>query len=166
MKSRRIVAFVLILTVITAIFFTGCQNNRLKTIYYKFFDVDENGNIIVPEGYIGISVYGKDGENFINTVFVDSNYKKEISVADLSRDICRELKIPIVFAGTGTAVYVQGINSLFEFDNGPESGWLYSVNGEYKGTGCGTYILQDGDYVEWRYTLDLGRDLGAFIFDE
>ena len=157
MKNNKILTSIIIF-IILFLLLSGCGVNKIN-VYTK---ADPN----IPEKSIGLAIYGKDGEEIISGVFVDSNYKKNISVADLSKDICRELKIPFVFSGIGDMTYVQGINALFERDHGPESGWLYSVNGEFQGIGCANYILQDGDFVEWHYTLDLGRDLGAYNLDE
>ena len=56
--------------------------------------------------------------------------------------------------------YVEGINQLYEFDCGKNSGWMYSVNGEYPNYGASSYNLKDGDKVEWRYTCNLGSDVG------
>ena len=56
--------------------------------------------------------------------------------------------------------YVEGINQLYEFDCGEQSGWMYSVNGWYPNYGCSSYELKDGDKIEWRYTCDLGSDVG------
>ncbi len=55
--------------------------------------------------------------------------------------------------------YVSGVNNLYEFDFGPLSGWIFFLNGEEASQGSGQYVLQPGDRVEWRYTLQLGRDL-------
>ena len=56
--------------------------------------------------------------------------------------------------------YVEGINQLYEFDCGERSGWMYSVNGWYPNYGCSSYELKAGDKIEWRYTCDLGSDVG------
>ena len=69
--------------------------------------------------------------------------------------------IPVSKVGSGSRVYVASINSLAEGDCGGESGWMYSVNGVYPGKGCGSYPLADGDTVRWRYTTNLGVDLGS-----
>lgn len=58
------------------------------------------------------------------------------------------------------SVYIKGINYLYEFSCGPLSGWMFKVNGKFPGYGCSKYKLKDGDYVEWVYTCDLGKDLG------
>lgn len=56
------------------------------------------------------------------------------------------------------SVYVQGINYLYEFSCGANSGWIYRVNGVVPSVGCSKYDLQDGDVIEWIYTCDLGQD--------
>jgi hypothetical protein len=61
------------------------------------------------------------------------------------------------------SVYIQGINQIFEFSCGPLSGWMYSVNGAFPDRGCSAYKLRDGDVIEWRYTCDLGRDVGGYM---
>lgn len=43
---------------------------------------------------------------------------------------------------------------LSEFDNGPNSGWKYLVNGEYPGVGLRYYWLKNGDNIVWRYVDD------------
>ncbi|MBR3360688.1 MAG: DUF4430 domain-containing protein [Lachnospiraceae bacterium] len=57
-------------------------------------------------------------------------------------------------AYTGSSDYVRSINGLAEFDHGRMSGWLYAVNGYEPGVGCGSYYLNDGDYVYWHYQGD------------
>ena len=43
---------------------------------------------------------------------------------------------------------------LGEFDNGPNSGWMYTVNGDHPGTGPKTFNLTDGDRIIWHYVDD------------
>ena len=57
--------------------------------------------------------------------------------------------------------YVQKIEGLGEFDKGAKSGWMYRVNGVYPEVSCSEYKLRAGDDVEWLYTTDLGKDIGA-----
>ena len=49
-------------------------------------------------------------------------------------------------------IYVEGINGKFEFDEGPESGWLYSVNGSTPNVSASKYSVKKGDKVKWYYT--------------
>ncbi len=57
--------------------------------------------------------------------------------------------------------YIEGIGNLYEFDAGELSGWMYRVNGVFPNKGCSSYTLSEGDVVEWLYTCDLGKDVGA-----
>ncbi len=43
---------------------------------------------------------------------------------------------------------------LGEFDNGPDSGWMYTVDGDHPGVGLKDYELSDGDRVIWHYVDD------------
>ncbi len=85
------------------------------------------------------------------------------SVFDVFRQTLREKKIHFEYvdASAYDSVYIEGIGNLYEFDCGPQSGWMYSVNGVYPGLGCSAYALADGDVIAFSYTCDLGADLGA-----
>lgn len=56
---------------------------------------------------------------------------------------------------SGSSSYVKGINGLYEFDEGPQSGWKYSVNGVTPGVGCGSYSVKAGDSIRWYYVTHL-----------
>ena len=61
------------------------------------------------------------------------------------------------------SVYVEGINNLYEFSCGALSGWCYSVDGWFPNYGCSRYVLTEGESIEWRYTCDLGEDIGCTV---
>ncbi|MFC3789233.1 immunoglobulin-like domain-containing protein [Paenibacillus sp. GCM10012307] len=75
--------------------------------------------------------------------------------------LARELGNKINYSGEGSTLYVKGIDGLSEFDRGPQSGWMYAVNGVFPQVSAGLYTLQKDDVVAWRYTLNQGVDLGA-----
>ena len=74
--------------------------------------------------------------------------------------IAAEKGIDVIATGTGAEVYVKTIAGLSEFDGGQNSGWMYSVNGEFPQFSAGIYTLEDGDVLRWQYTRNLGEDLG------
>ena len=90
------------------------------------------------------------------------------SVFDVFRQTLKSQKIHFEYvdASAYDSVYIEGIGNLYEFDCGPQSGWMYSVNGTYPGLGCSGYTLADGDVIVFSYTLDLGADLGAEKINE
>ena len=85
------------------------------------------------------------------------------SVFDVLQRLCKEKGIHMEAEWTPiyNSAYVEGIHNLYEFDCGALSGWMYKVNGWYPNYGSSRYQLKDGDVVEWRYTCDLGNDVGG-----
>ena len=85
------------------------------------------------------------------------------SVFDVLQRLCKEKSIHMEAEWTPiyNSAYVEGIHNLYEFDCGALSGWMYKVNGWYPNYGSSRYQLKDGDVVEWRYTCDLGNDIGG-----
>ncbi|MDY3014123.1 MAG: S-layer homology domain-containing protein [Evtepia sp.] len=51
--------------------------------------------------------------------------------------------------------------TLAEFTNGPESGWLYKVNGQRPAVGITTYSVHSGDQIIFYYTNDWTTEPGV-----
>ena len=85
------------------------------------------------------------------------------SVFDVLQRVCKEKGIHMEAEWTPiyNSAYIEGIHNLYEFDCGALSGWMYKVNGWYPNYGSSRYQLKDGDTVEWRFTCDLGNDIGG-----
>lgn len=85
------------------------------------------------------------------------------SVFDVLQRVCMENGIHLESSWTPiyNSAYIEGIHNLYETDCGALSGWTYRVNGWYPNYGCSRYQLQGGDVVEWRFTCDLGNDVGG-----
>lgn len=85
------------------------------------------------------------------------------SVYDVLQRVCKEngIHLESSFTPVYNSAYIEGIYNLYEFDCGQLSGWVYRVNGWYPNYGCSRYQLADGEKVEWRYTCDLGKDVGC-----
>lgn len=102
-------------------------------------------------------------ENGILLETVELEFNGGESVFDVFRKVLREEKIHFEYvdASAYDSVYIEGIGNIYEFDCGPQSGWMFSVNDVYPGLGCSAYTLADGDVIVFHYTCDLGADLGA-----
>lgn len=116
----------------------------------KYMDVlDANKKKLVPaDGYI------------LKPVTI--NVKKGSSVFDALKTVTKSKKIHLEYSGS----YIEGIGNLYEFDGGELSGWMYSVNNDFPRVGCDSYIIQDGDVIQWVYTCDLGKDVGSYFQEE
>ena len=131
--------------------FTVTLTVRCDTILDNMYLLDKEKHELVPEDAVifpvtTITVYA--GESVFNV---------------LQREMKRA-KIHMEFVNTPiyNSAYIEGINNLYEFDVGELSGWMYCVNDWYPNYGCSRYLLKPGDVIEWRYTCELGRDLGQF----
>lgn len=86
------------------------------------------------------------------------------TVFDVLNRACKQYNIPLEYSWTPMydSYYVEGINNLYEFDCGVESGWMYKVNGWFPNYGCSSYYLTGGESIVWCYTCKgLGEDIGA-----
>ncbi|PWW04760.1 prenyltransferase/squalene oxidase-like repeat protein [Paenibacillus cellulosilyticus] len=120
-----------------------------------------SGNGGSTTSYVTLSVTG-DSEK--GTILAAK--RVELQSGDTAYTVlARELSGKVRSTGSGATLYVQGIDGLSEFDRGPDSGWMYSVNGVFPNYSAGSYTLKANDVVAWRYTKDLGCDLGASVPD-
>ena len=75
-----------------------------------------------------------------------------------------ELQLEYIFTTLYDSYFIEGIGHLYEFDAGPESGWMYKVNGTFPNYGCSSYVLTGGEEIVWCYTCaGLGDDVGAAV---
>ena len=79
------------------------------------------------------------------------------TVFDILQRACRDNDIAMEYSTSAVydTEYVEGIGQLYEFDAGPLSGWMYTVNGEYPNYGAGRYRVQNGDVIVWLYSVDM-----------
>ena len=78
------------------------------------------------------------------------------TVFDVLRQTAADAGIIIDFRGRGSSVYVLGIGNLYEFDYGPQSGWVYTVNGEFVRVSSGVRTVAEGDVLRWIFTEEMG----------
>ena len=86
------------------------------------------------------------------------------TVFDVLKRVCDAADLQIEYSWTPLydSYYVEGINHLYEFDCGFESGWMYQVNDGFPNYGSSAYEVKSGDKIEWKYTCTgLGTDVGA-----
>ncbi len=58
-------------------------------------------------------------------------------------------------------VYIKAVNDLGEFDNGKNSGWMYTVNGTHPEKGVAARYLKNGDTIILHYTDDYTYEEGG-----
>lgn len=153
------------LLVITLIFIlTGCgknsskesaENSSDKCTLYVTCENAVNSDKLAKNI---LEVLPKDGVIYPKK---EVSYEEGESVFDVLKKELKAEGIIIestVTPGTGS-VYVEGINNLYEFDCGEQSGWMYTVNGQIPNYSCSDYKIENGDEITFSYTCNLGEDI-------
>ena len=128
---------------------------RCDTILNNMQELESAKAIYVPESGCILPV--------INVEFTPGE-----TVFDVLNRACKQYGIQIEYSWTPMydSYYIEGINNLYEFDCGYESGWMYKVNGWFPNYGCSSYELTGGETIVWCYTCKgLGEDVGAERFN-
>ncbi len=122
-----------------------------KTITIE--DDDSTGPIIPQEDTVYIKIKGYKGTILGKT---EVEIEEGDTVLDVLKRVLRENNIDYSISGG----YVKSIDGQAQFDKGSKSGWMFEINGEFPEIGAGSVEVNDGDYIKWLYTTDLGEDIG------
>ena len=147
-KKHKFIVLIIVVTVAIIAFFIGISNNDKSgtvgsvTISINCDSVKDKGKSHIPKSGIILE------ETEIEIQSGDSVY-------DVLVEACKENEV-LFSANMG---YIEGINNVYEMDFGKSSGWIYFVNGESPSVGSESYLLADGDEIEWHYTCNMGKDL-------
>lgn len=107
-----------------------------------------------------ISVLGPSGKTTILPL-TTVPFTSGDTVLDISVKALQANRIPFDLGGLGKGAYITGIDNLNQLDQGPLSGWLFSVDGVYPSQGPAALQLTKDSAIQWVYTVDLGKDVGA-----
>lgn len=108
---------------------------------------------------INVSITGLNGKAVIAQKTV--TLKSGDTPYSVLKRVAAEHDIEVESTGSGSSVYVTGINGLYELAYGPGSGWMFSINGVFHQKSAGVIKLKPGDDLKWIYTRELGDDIGG-----
>ena len=80
----------------------------------------------------------------------DTNDDGKVGVDEAIKQACDAYGIQYEFKSSS---YLSGMNYLYEFNAGPNSGWMYKVNGRVPNKGCNSYYLNGSEDVLWYYVI-------------
>jgi hypothetical protein len=144
--KKRIVLVTLFILIVFALFNSTVKEETITTIAD---DVAMS---------VSVNIYGKDKETIISDSF---EFEEGDTAFDALKAVTRKNKIQMETKGLSDMVYISGVNNLYELDEGPQSGWLYKVNGEMPEVGVNSYKLKNEDNIELIYILDFGKEFGS-----
>lgn len=77
------------------------------------------------------------------------------NVFQITQQVCMDEDIQLDFENSSLygGAYIKGINYIYEFSAGKESGWMYYINGESPSYGADKMILNGGENILWSYTV-------------
>lgn len=139
----------------------GVKNTPTCTITIRCDTILDNMGDLTP---------GKDRYVPANGVILATSTVQFVegeTVFDVLKRACDAagLQLEYSYHAAYESVYIKGINHLYEFDCGPQSGWMYKVNGWFPNYGCSSYTLKPGDVIVWCYTCKgLGADVGGSVY--
>lgn len=160
MKNKKLFTLIIFICFV----FSSCTIKTTEQYYNE--SNSENTDLIAVTFSIDCK---KIVENKLNSlqndgIIIDKteyHIPKNSSVYDLLIKAVKKNKIPIEIQGNElnkeNSVYIEGIDNIYEFDYGELSGWIYLVNNQQILKSADKCILNDGDIVEWKYTLDLNK---------
>ena len=179
MKKKRLANIVMVLLIVviavtgvlTAFHLRGGEDGNLGSLY-KITEIPDNA-LITP---------GQEGNVCTVTIVCDTvldnlgsldeekapyvpkdavilprtqvSFTEGDTVFDVLQKVCTAADVQLEYSWTPIydSSYIEGINHLYEFDCGSQSGWMYKVNGWFPNYGCSSYKLKDGDAIVWSYT--------------
>jgi hypothetical protein len=86
----------------------------------------------------------------VNINVSDTNDDGRVGVDEAIKQACDAYGIQYEFKSSS---YLSGMNYLYEFNAGPNSGWMYKVNGRVPNKGCNSYYLNGSEDVLWYYVI-------------
>ena len=86
----------------------------------------------------------------------------------MAMDVFRQVLQANGYSYEAKGSYVQAIiqpdgTKVAEFSKGPNSGWLFRVNGDFPDVGMDSYQLEDGDVIEVLFTADYTQEPGMLL---
>ena len=136
----------------------GTAENTYRLVINRM-GTAESEKVNVTFELIGDSKHGdkphQHFETWISSVKV--TMPKGATVKNLTDKMLINSNIPFTAKGN----YITSINGLSEFDNGPKSGWMYSVNGQIPNKTYDEIVLKEGDSVKWFYTDNYSNDVSG-----
>ena len=117
------------------------------------------------DGSEPIYIYSKNPSKFENWI-PEKTYTFNASSVSVYQVFTRAINEAGLAQNGAEDNYVSSIKGpngtwLAEFDNGKNSGWMYTVNGIHPSVGLQDYYVSNGDNIVWHYTDDFTQEEGS-----
>ncbi|AVR00055.1 hypothetical protein OBCHQ24_13890 [Oceanobacillus iheyensis] len=113
-----------------------------------------------PSSYVTFSVDARDIKGQI-VPQTRVERKEGDTILDITRRVLKQKGIQFSVTGSNSTAYVQGIDNLYEFDEGQNSGWMIRLDGALIKQSAGATPVQYGQVIYWFYTTNYLEESGA-----
>lgn len=129
------------------------------------------GEITITVSILGDSKHDSGADGKVHTL-ADGNLETWVETKDYAVDANATVLdvLTEIFAANNMTVsnpdgnYIESVTykgvELGALTNGPRSGWIYTLNGEYSDLGVSEQFLENGDVIIFHYTDDYSREGG------
>lgn len=156
MHSRMKHYIFMAITAMFIIFTVGCAKDDIELpnnekVNKTIEIVVEENEPTVPKDTVTISI---ETGNVQGTILSATKVALEDgdTILDVTNRIVKEKGIQISVRGSGSSAYVEGINNLYEMDEGPLSGWIVEVDGAPIDRSVGAIKIQANQSIKWIFT--------------
>ena len=137
MKKRlfaAILVFLLLLPVIPAA-------SAAATITFRLVGADRDGNYVT---WIPTTEYPVTKLSKVGSILKQAAEEHGLTLTGLETDYISAITAPDALGGY----------TMAEFTNGPNSGWMYTINGPHPGRSVNNFYLKSGDELVFHYVND------------
>ena len=153
-----------VLSVCIIVFLCSCSVKTPEEYYSQNSEASEETVQVKIDCTTALDKLSDDLKDYIPTDGIIADEPVSYSDGDTAFSVLTKVtksnKIQLDYTGSESSVYVRGISNLYEFSCGNLSGWMVNINGNYIQTSASEAEVKPGDTVAWRYTCDLGADIG------
>ncbi len=113
-----------------------------------------------PSSYVNFSIDAREVKGQI-VPQTKVERKEGDTILDITRRILKQKGIQLSVRGANAGAYVEGIDNLYEFDEGQNSGWMIRLDGALIKQGVGATPVAEGQTIYWFYTTNYLEESGA-----
>lgn len=155
---------------------TETEDKEDKDLVFDIKDEDIAGYVTVGVEDKGVRDENATGLKYpvaLGTIVENTKvpFKEGDSAADVTLRLFDAMGMECTYSGTAeSGFYLSSIKNFVvdgtpydemgEFDAGSGSGWMITHNDEFIQVGASEVTVNDGDTVTWKYTCQLGADIG------
>ena len=137
MKKRLFAALLVLLLLLPVILAASAAG----TVSFRLVGADRNGNYVT---WIPTTEYPVTKLSKVGSILKQAADEHGLTLTGLETDYISAITAPESLGGY----------TMAEFTNGPNSGWMYTINGLHPGRSVNNFYLKDGDTLVFHYVND------------